>query len=186
MLGGHRPSVSSWAGQFIKFQPIWTVVDSPQSIDLILWRKANWCRNLGSASSCGQVPITLHQFTHLWDGTSPNQFLWKLSMSRLNQGHVFRLESSVNSGPWGGMCCLLDAEHLATCLLWAVFPRSCLACFILISCSCSATGLWASWGQEPHPWWPCLPLQVTHGWALIQPWQAQLGHYRVYLPGWEV
>ena len=41
MLGGHWPSVSSWAGQFIKFQPIWTVVDSPQSIDLILWRKAN-------------------------------------------------------------------------------------------------------------------------------------------------
>lgn len=35
-LGGHRPSVSSWAGQFIKFQLSWTVVDGPKSIDLIL------------------------------------------------------------------------------------------------------------------------------------------------------
>ena len=38
----------------------------------------------------------------------PNQFLWKLSVS-LNWGRVFRLESSVNSGPWGGSCCLLDS-----------------------------------------------------------------------------
>lgn len=38
MLGGHLPSVSRQAGQFIKVQPSWAAVGGPKSTDLMILR----------------------------------------------------------------------------------------------------------------------------------------------------
>lgn len=44
-------------------------------------------------------------------------------MSCLNQGCVFYLESRVNSGPWGGLFCLLDGGAPGRVAATGSFPQ---------------------------------------------------------------